>query len=110
MRKQYDIVNGVPLHERLPICWKAMEQAALEGHELPLRSRRRAFVLLRGMVFLRLRDEGYSGLGVAKALGYNHTTVYNARQDAQFVVDHPTWFPDDADTWQRFTKLLGDDV
>lgn len=104
MRTREDIVGGKGVRERLAECWRVMEETA--GREIPAKGRQRDLVNLRGMIFTRLWKDGFSLSAIGRAAGFNHSTVWNAREVVKTIIDYPHAFPDEARIWEEFNQKI----
>lgn len=100
-----DIVRGVRRTDRLATCWSAME--TIIGEPLPVKDRHIDKFTARALVFLRMKLDGYSINGTAKAIGKNHATVLNACRAAEFYLRHPRLYPDVAEAWKKLNEIVG---
>ena len=68
------------------------------------RSRETTTVLLRTCVYYRMRQEGYSLNGIARAAGYDHATIHvNCKRFADYLSAND-WIA--TNTWNKFIKYV----
>ena len=80
------------------------------GEPVLERSREVRYVWARAIVVYQMMMEGFGVSETGRLIGKNHSTITYLRHRMQDVMDYPAAYRDIIDMWNKFQKLINDDI
>lgn len=80
------------------------------GEPVLSKSREVRYVWARAMVVYQMMTEGFGVTETGRMIGKNHSTITYLRHRMKDALDYPAAYRDIIDMWNKFKKLINDDI
>ena len=101
------IVHG-PTDERLKQDIERYSKIMVDiaGVDIIQRSRDRAVVWARNIVFYKLRADGYSLQRIGRFMNYSHCIVLYGSRRVEEMLQYPSMYSEEISLWNKFQKFI----
>jgi hypothetical protein len=88
--------------------WRELREILREvtDEDIADRSRKRPVLTARWCAVTQMRLDGFTGMEIERATGWDHATIINIDRRVSDALDYPAMYPDFVNVWNRMQRRM----